>query len=92
MEINGVPWSSYKIQQDSLVMPLKPVPASLIKETPPEVIQWVVANLSGYQTRVLFPRVNRDGSGTKTALSGLEASGYQLTFEIKSIVSRCFMA
>lgn len=83
--INGVPWKKYRIQVYSLTRKYQKLPIDFLNMYSNEVIQWVVSKLSGYQQLIKFPRVNRDGSGTKTALTGFEARGYHLIFELSQL-------
>lgn len=48
----------------------------------PEVIDWCVGRMAGYNRTMAIPKISRTGTGTHESLTGLEAAGYQYLYHL----------
>ena len=78
--VDGVPWEQKRQQEEPIHRGTASVP-----QAPRAVILAACAFLAGHDDIIRFPRVSRDGSGTASALTGLEKPAYRFLRDLSKV-------
>lgn len=78
--INGILWDDYR-KKEYIIRDYSKV-YSMDFDINRKVILFVCSLMNGYKKTVIFPRMNREGKGTHTQLTGWEGHAYQFMLQL----------
>ena len=81
--VNGTSWDKYRLQKSFYIdfSSIEQIPADISNE----ILLQTSVMINGYKRMIQFPRMNREGKGTKEILTGWEGHVYKFMMHLSKI-------